>query len=338
VSSARFADRHAGRLEDARGWLRNRHQLAVEAAVLIVVYLVYDFSRGLVSGSGPIADRHGHQIAQAEQHLSLYIEPTVQHGLQRVPGLFDVFGFGYDVFHIGVTSVVLAWLYLRRPHAFPVIRTTLIASVALALVVFALYPTAPPRMAHLGIGDSLALSRHTSNSPVLAALYNPYAALPSLHMAFAVIAGGSIAVYARRRWAKIAGLVYPLFVAAEVVATGNHYLLDLAAGAATAAISALTTRRVLRPPVPILTASSEGHLAPAVDTVHRRPGSAGWTASPGSTRSARETPPRPQPSATEHFSASTRTIGDTVSLRAIRSPRPGDQVSRRSLAIWVARR
>ena len=121
-------------------------------------------------------------------------------------------------------------------------------------LVFALYPTAPPRMAHLGIGDSLALSQHTSHSPVLSALYNPYAAMPSLHMAFAVIAGGSLARYASHRWAKIAGLVYPLFVAAEVVATGNHYVLDLAAGAATVVISALATRRVLRPSAPILTA------------------------------------------------------------------------------------
>ncbi len=249
---------HAGRMEEARGWLRSRHHLGVEAAALIVVYLVYDCSRGLVTGSGAIADRHGQQIAHAEQHLSLYIEPTVQRALQRVPGLFDVFGFGYDVFHIGVTAVVLLWLYLRRPHAFPAVRTTLMASVTLALVVFALYPTAPPRMAHLGIGDSLDLSRHTSTSPVLSALYNPYAAIPSLHMAFAVIAGGSLAVYARHRWVKIAGLAYPLFVAAEVIATGNHYLLDLAAGAATAALSALATRTVLRPRVPILTASPGG--------------------------------------------------------------------------------
>jgi hypothetical protein len=74
-------------------------------------------------------------------------------------------------------------------------------------------------MAHLAIGDKLALSRHTSHSPVLSSLYNPYAAMPSLHMAFAVIAGGSIAVYAKHRWVKLAGLVYPLYVAAEVVAT-----------------------------------------------------------------------------------------------------------------------
>ncbi len=270
MSFTRSADTHARRLEEARGLLRTRHHLAVEAAALIFVYLVYDFSRGLVSGAGATADRHGRQVAHAEQHLSLYIEPSVQHALQRVPGLFDVFGFGYDVFHIGVTAVVLVWLYLRRPHAFPTIRTTLIASVTLALVVFALYPTAPPRMAHLGIGDSLALSRHTSQSPVLSALYNPYAAMPSLHMVFAVIAGGSIAVYARHRWAKVAGLVYPLFVAAEVVATGNHYLLDLAAGAATVAISALVTRRVLWTPVPILTASPGTWLQPSTPCIGDR--------------------------------------------------------------------
>ena len=129
MSSARSADTHASPLEEARDWLRNRHHLAVEAAALIVVYLVYDFSRGLVRGAGAIADRHGDQVAHAEQHLSFYLEPTVQHALQRVPGLFDLFGIGYDVFHIGVTVVVLVWMYLRRPHAFPAIRTTLIASV-----------------------------------------------------------------------------------------------------------------------------------------------------------------------------------------------------------------
>jgi membrane-associated phospholipid phosphatase len=292
VSSARSADTHASRLEVARGWLRNRHHLAVEAAALIFVYLVYDLSRGLVSGAGALADRHGRQVAHAEQHLSLYIEPSVQHALQRVPGLFYVFGFGYDVFHIGVTAVVLVWIYLRRPHAFPAIRTTLIASVSLALVVFAFYPTAPPRMAQLGIGDSLALSHHTSQSPVLSALYNPYAAMPSLHMVFAVITGASIAVYARHRWAKIAGLVYPLFVAAEVVATGNHYLLDLAAGAATVAISAVATRRVLRPAVPIVTASPRAWLQPSTPCIADRAQQAELSLR-GSTRSAGETLPPP---------------------------------------------
>jgi hypothetical protein len=147
-----------------------------------------------------------------------------------------------------------------------------------------------PRRAHLGIGDSLALSRHTSKSPVLSALYNPYAAMPSLHMIFAVIAGASIALYARHRWAKIAGLVYPLFVAAEVVATGNHYLLDLAAGAATVAISALATRRVLRPPVPILTASPATWLQPSTPCIGDRAQQAELRLR-GSTRLAGETPP-----------------------------------------------
>ena len=89
-------------------------------------------------------------------------------------------------------------------------------------------------------------------------------------MVFAVIAGGSIAVYASRRRAKIVGLVYPLFVAAEVVATGNHYLLDLAAGAVTVAISALATRRVLRPPVPIVTASPGTWLQPSTPCIADR--------------------------------------------------------------------
>ena len=259
----RRSQRRRSPLEAVRVVLAKRHGLATEVAMLIGAYVLYDFSRGLVRGGASIAQRHAQAVAGVERHMSIFIESDVQHALSRVPGIMHIFGFGYDALHLGVTAAVLLWLYLRRPTVFPLVRTTLIVAVLTALTVFALFPTAPPRLAGLGINDSLSLARTTSHSSVLSALYNPYAAMPSLHIAFAVIAGGSVAIYARHRWARFTGIVYLFFVGVEVIATGNHFLLDVAAGAATAAASSLISRKVLahgaRTALAVSTATDRGH-------------------------------------------------------------------------------
>jgi hypothetical protein len=96
----------------------------------------------------------------------------VQRAVQTLPGLTSLFGVAYLTLHLAVTAGVLLWLHRRRPEDFPFVRTALPLASGLALVGFLVYPTAPPRLAGIGIVD------------IVSSLYNPYAAVPSTHAGY----------------------------------------------------------------------------------------------------------------------------------------------------------
>jgi hypothetical protein len=138
---------------------------------------------------------------------------------------------------------VLVWVYRRRREHFPLVRTTLIGSTALALVGYVLYPAAPPRLAGLGFADTV--TKHAGlnlSSDLLASLYNPLAAVPSLHFGYALLVGVTVAVLAESRAWKIAGALYPLAMLYIIVATGNHFLFDAAAGGLVIVLAWLAAR------------------------------------------------------------------------------------------------
>jgi hypothetical protein len=225
-----LVDLGQGRPGRIRRQIAARHSLVVEIIVMLAVYGVYDGARGLVVGGATAAYRNARTVATLEKDLHVFFEPHIQSVLSRVPGLTTWFGIGYATFHLGVTAAVLLWLYWRRPTVFARVRTLLAVVSLLALIGFSLFPTDPPRLADIGIKDTLHIGRATAETGWLHWLYNPYAAVPSLHMAFAVIAGGSVLLFARRRWVRLLGLVYSFDIAAEVTATGNHFLFDVVTG------------------------------------------------------------------------------------------------------------
>jgi membrane-associated phospholipid phosphatase len=237
TTPAIVARRQVGLGNRARRWLSVPHSLLVEAAVLVAVYVAYDSSRGLAGVGKTTAIRHARTIAAAERHLHLFVEHDVQQAARHVPGLLNVFGFGYATFHLGVTVVVVSWLYFRHPTVFVRVRAVLIAASGVALIGFTLYPTAPPRLAGIGIADTLSLGRATAESGFLRFLYNPYAAMPSIHVAYALIVGAGVVTATNRTWLRVVGVIYPVFVALEVIATGNHFVSDVAAGAAVDAVA-----------------------------------------------------------------------------------------------------
>jgi hypothetical protein len=203
----------------------------VEAAVVLAFYAAYEASRGLVVGDRRLAVDHARAITSLEQRLHVFVEPTVQRTLHAVPELVTLMGGAYLTLHLSVTAGVLLWLHQRRRAAFAPVRTTLLLASAIALVGFLLYPTAPPRLADVGLVDTVS-SRHIDlNKGLLSSLYNPFAAVPSLHMGYALVATAALARYARTRLARLTGLLYSAFVLLVIVATGNHFLFDAAAGA-----------------------------------------------------------------------------------------------------------
>jgi len=225
----------------AQAQIAARHALWVEVLAVCLLYALYDSGRGLAVSRAATAIRDAQLVARVERELHVFVEPEVQRALAHAHWLTTFFGIGYASFQLGITGLVLLWLYWWHPNVFPRVRTLLIVTSLLALVGFVLFPAAPPRLAGVGISDTLHIARATAESGVLAFLYNPYAAVPSLHESYAVIAGGSVALFAGRRLVRAIGVLYPLYTAVEVVATGNHFLFDIATGAAAVGVALLLT-------------------------------------------------------------------------------------------------
>ena len=238
--------RSAGKL---RGWLSVRHSLPGEAAAVLGLYALYEIVRGLAGGDATDAEDHAHRVIALERWLHLFVEANVQQAAHALPGLTGLLGTAYLTLHLGVTAGVLLWLHQRRPAAFAFVRTTLLLASALALVAFFAYPTAPPRLAGVGIADTVSNGYVDLDKGLVSSLYDPYAAVPSMHVGYALIIGTSLFLYGRRRPVRVLGALYAPFVLLVVVATGNHFFFDAAAGALVAGVAAAaatdtdTTRR-----------------------------------------------------------------------------------------------
>ena len=212
-------------------WLSVRHSLAVEVAAVLIMYATYEAARGVVGGNRHLAIDHAHAVASLERRLHVFAEANVQDLARGVPGLLTLLGGAYLTLHLGVTAGLLLWLHQRRPAVFARIRTTLLIASALALVGFVLFPTAPPRLAGVGLADTVSGQHVNLNKGLISSLYNPFAAMPSMHMGYALIVAAVLVRFGNKRVLQITGVIYPLLVLLVIVATGNHFFLDAATGA-----------------------------------------------------------------------------------------------------------
>jgi membrane-associated phospholipid phosphatase len=148
-----------------------------------------------------------------------------------------------------VTVGGLAFLYMCHNRSFYYVRNMLLIAMAIALVCYAVFPTAPPRfLPEWGFVDSVSdmTGVQVSHSSVFEGLVNPYAAMPSMHVAFALIIGWPIARLLRSRVARVLWLSYPFVIAFVIIATANHFVIDALLGALTAALSAYVARALTR--------------------------------------------------------------------------------------------
>jgi membrane-associated phospholipid phosphatase len=203
-------------------------------------YWLYRLVRGFTDGRATEAFDNARDVIGLEQHLGLFVEPTIQAWTEGQRWLIDLASWAYVNSHFTVTTVTLAFIYLRRNQSFYFIRNMFMVAMGIALVLYAAYPTAPPRfMPEWGFTDSVArFTGITAAGSSADALYNPFAAVPSMHVAFALMLAGPMAAMARRTAVKALWTAYPLLVTFVVVATGNHWWFDAAAGAVVAAAAA----------------------------------------------------------------------------------------------------
>ena len=220
----------------------------VELAALAALYGAYELVRGFGTEDWVAARAHTADIVALERRLNLFVEQDIQDLAGLLPGVPALLGLLYVALHFAGTAGVLIWVHHRRPHAFPFLRTTLIVSTALALAGYVLYPAAPPRLANLGFADTV--STHTGlnlSSDLLGSLYNPIAAVPSLHFGYSLIVGVAVAQLASRRSLRLVGAAYPGLMLLIIVATGNHFLFDAAAGGLVVAAGWFVASRLAAP-------------------------------------------------------------------------------------------
>jgi len=225
-----------------RGWRDALRQLALFGCA----YYVYNLVRGMVDGDVATAFQNARTLVDAERALGLFFEPGLQAWALGHSWIVEGAGWVYVHSHFVVSSAFLVWLYLRRNGAFCYVRNMLLVAMGIALVGYTLFPTAPPRfLPEWGFTDTVVDLVGEEAARGAALLYNPFAAVPSMHVAFALMIGLSAALLVRSRVAKTAWALYPAFVTFAVLVTGNHFWLDAAFGAAVAATAAYAAHAAL---------------------------------------------------------------------------------------------
>jgi hypothetical protein len=210
-----------------------RHAWWTEIAVVLAFYLGYEATRALAGGTPAQAEANARHLLALERHAGVDPELLLNHALAPVNWLSAAAGYYYLTLHFAVTIAVLILLYLRRPQVYAWARTSLMLASSAALTAFWFLPVAPPRLAEPGIVDLVvrhnifgAAEAQRGHSP----LENVYAAMPSLHVGWALW----VAIIANRclesRWRRVAW-GYPTATALVVLSTGNHYFFDVLAGA-----------------------------------------------------------------------------------------------------------
>jgi membrane-associated phospholipid phosphatase len=220
--------------------------LGLQFAIWIGFYFAYQLARGLADHGGTAeAFENGRRIIDVQRQLHSMMELTFQSAIERSSLLVQATSWTYWLSQFAVVGVALLWVYFRAHERFLRLRDTLIAANLIGLLGYVLLPTAPPRMfPEAGFQDTLA--EHAAvdhSSSVVAFASNPYAAMPSLHSADALIVGVTMAMVVRRPWAKALWLAWPAWVWFSVMATGNHFWLDIAAGVLVAGVAAVLVTR-----------------------------------------------------------------------------------------------
>jgi membrane-associated phospholipid phosphatase len=226
----------AGRRVLPRGYADFARQLAIWFAF----YLAYQVTRGVADRDAARAFENGLKVIDVERRAGGFFELSLQGLLTSSDLLIRLTSWTYWLSQFAVLGLALLWVYLRRTDSFLPFRNTVLLANVIGLVGYVSLPTAPPRMfPDFGFVDTLAhFSSLNHGSAAIELASNPYAAMPSLHGADALIVGVAMALVVRHWPFKVLWLLWPAWVWFTVIATGNHFWLDIAAGIAVAGLAA----------------------------------------------------------------------------------------------------
>ncbi len=225
-----------------RGWPDVFRQLGL----FVLADICYETVRGVADGQEQVAFINGQQVIDLERSTHTFFEPSFQAFFTPAQWVIDFANQIYLNSQFAITIAFLVWLYLFRNDAFYFVRNMFMAAMAFALIGYTLFPTAPPRLyPQYGFVDTITdFSNVNHDSALVKVFINPYAAVPSMHCAFAMMIGVSGFRVSRHWFTRAFWVLWPALVVWVVVVTANHYWVDAALGWMVAAASALVATRL----------------------------------------------------------------------------------------------
>jgi membrane-associated phospholipid phosphatase len=218
-----------------------------EMANVLAITFAYFITRGIIRGREGDAFANAYTLIKMERALGIYHEFALQQFALGHQWLIDFVNNYYLYGHLPVLIGVTVWLFWWRPTVYPWIRNAFIISAAIGLTIYVTVPVAPPRCLP-GFVDTMRISGFDVDGSAAGPLYNPYAAMPSLHTGWSVLSGFAIFIASRRWWLKAIGIALPALMVVSVVLTGNHYFLDAVVGSAVVALALALAWAVERGP------------------------------------------------------------------------------------------
>lgn len=222
-----------------------------EVLLVGLIYLAYEASRGLDTGSAARAVHNGFRFLTWESDVHMDPEHVLTQALIRVAPLAVAAAYLYSTMHYVITPIVLVWMYRAHPRDYVAARTSLALGTVIGLIGFVVVPTAPPLLLPgAGIPDALYDFRQRGwwggegsvPSIVPKGFTNQFAAMPSLHVGWALWCGVLLWRHASHTWVRWLGALYPVVIALVVLSTGNHHLLDVLGGVLAMALGVGATR------------------------------------------------------------------------------------------------
>jgi len=235
----------------ARLFPRGVFDVVVQIALFFAMYYAYRMLRGAIDDPSGAAQafQNARNLIDIERSMGLFVEPSVQAWATGKSAIMDAASFVYINAQTSVTVGALAYLYLRHNSHFYFVRNMFFVAFLCAIAGYVLYPTAPPRFfPEWGFYDAVGrLTGVDSADPSLVnSLYNPYAAVPSMHVCFSLMIGIPLAKLVRPRILKWFWGTYPAVVTFVIVVTGNHWIADAVLGALSAGIAAYAAKHMAR--------------------------------------------------------------------------------------------
>jgi membrane-associated phospholipid phosphatase len=218
-----------------------------QVCILVGVDIAYELVRGIADSQRSDAIAHGQQVIDLERSTHTFFEPSLQAFFMPAHWVIDIANQMYLNAQFSIALGFLVWLYLFRNESYYFVRNMFVVSMGLALIGYTLYPTAPPRMfPQYGFVDTITDFSNVNHDSALAKIFiNPYAAVPSMHCAFAMMIGVTGFKVCRHTYSKAFWAAWPVLITWVVIVTANHYWIDAVLGWTVAATAALVAQRLL---------------------------------------------------------------------------------------------
>ncbi len=215
-----------------------------QLGALLSLEQAYELTRARIPHETDLAVMNAYRVLDLEWRYGFFVEERLERFFLHYQVVMNAVYAVYALGHLCVTIGVLALIYIRHRDRYPFVRSLIMVTTGITLVVYYLYPTAPPRMlSNYGFVDPMTLHHYAAagGEQLGSYLYNPYAAMPSLHVGYALVVAWALFLAYRSPVVRVLAVLYPLTMAASVIISGNHWLLDVAGAVVTVGAAGLLT-------------------------------------------------------------------------------------------------